>query len=368
MKNPSDMFRNLLGGFVGGSLGVLFAGFIHPLASPIGLLVGVLLGYWHDIIIGRCIIVYEVFCRININFGGFSHKVSKWYRKASRMTKAWYFRRCRNFWHGLRQVSPAMYCVGRALKWCVYAPFRGLAWLVAEPIRVASIFSVLLVIVASVVLVAVSFEAVPDVGNPGGWDREIIGGILCLVSSLLVCVSRDASKEKQGARYSSLGPVRYVAKGFFPSFVQVLTSACMIVGMISGLFLAIISFMLVFFGGAIFFGVLKGLWHVSSKRQHLLCLSVTAVVTITSVIAFRHSLNGSMLWIISLATGTVSAVTTECTRRLLVVLLSRFGAEMYAGKDPFDLVEIPIKRVFGPIGRWFESGVSDKAIRRIFSW
>lgn len=212
------MFRNLLGGFIGGTLGVLFAGFIHPLASPIGLLVGVLLGYWHDIIFNRCLNVYETVCRMNL--GMISGKVL---RCLCRQSKVWYLRRRRGFWRGLRQVSPALYYVGRALRWFVCAPFRGLAWLVAEPVRIMSVLSVLLLIVVSVVLLIVSYEVVPDIGNPEGWEREAIAGFLCLVSSMLVC----AAREEMSKNIMPMCTPRWVRFDMLPKAFSLLLCNCL---------------------------------------------------------------------------------------------------------------------------------------------
>jgi hypothetical protein len=46
--NPSISTRNLVGGLLGGFAGILFAWYFNPLLLPVGVLFGVVLGWWHS--------------------------------------------------------------------------------------------------------------------------------------------------------------------------------------------------------------------------------------------------------------------------------------------------------------------------------
>lgn len=48
MKTKRVSIRNFIGGLLGGFLGILAFGYIHPIALPFGCLFGVVIGWWHQ--------------------------------------------------------------------------------------------------------------------------------------------------------------------------------------------------------------------------------------------------------------------------------------------------------------------------------
>jgi hypothetical protein len=156
------------------------------------------------------------------------------------------------------------------------------------------------------------------------------------------------------ARYSRRGPVLHVVT----SVAQHLLAMVAMVGVI-----AIVLFAL--FGGVAFFVsfilaslLANALWIASSRHEHLLCVTVTLIVTVTSAILCASYMQGVGLWLVALTAGVLSGLLTEAVRRIVVFAFNNTILYKFLGDvigDPDRPEELKFGVTKWRIWRWAEN-------------
>lgn len=325
MKERTVRARNFLGALLGGMLGILGFGYIHPLALPFGCFLGVVIGWWHQ----------EIWMEIS---GKFSQGVAYWARlneKAAGLVAV----RIANS-RKKEIMKPLLQKISKAVTFpyvFVRACARRIKSLVAEhPMNKAWLLSVSaqLLNFAIIMVMIHYFEAwVKDIHGKGLIHLTFFP-IVCSLTAAMIFAGNATTKElglkdmnRFYARWNYLlshGSLRYFFKEvgetfyriafFFVFFISIATCYA-----IAGFVLLVVTALF-----CLIFGAVKGFYQAATKSGHWLCFGVTLVVTALSAwITFPWLGNKLWVWIIALATGLMSAAITEVVARLVVRYLER---------------------------------------------
>lgn len=346
--NRSITSRNLAGGFLGGTLGILVSWYVAPMALPFGVLLGVVVGWWAEDIA-------QMFIR------SFHGALRLWHALIERIMPDEIRLPHRSFFERLRTLLGVCSTkvgngISRSLGYAVM-PFRWLAMGVRASARVPmqaarwashpSSTALLITISAIVVGAAINafaFAALwpwPEMKTIGGAmsgkpeqlvpfvfsDIAMFTGLATLFLTMfggmgILAENTDDNPTRnfytRWERYSQYSPVTYFARElfrFFKSEVVVAVFFALAIAYWVTLGGALIA--LVMIPVATFVTFMVGLYKIAQRSAHWWCFGVTLVTTGISALAFHNSFgNEAVLWTVALCTGLASGVATEGLRRL----------------------------------------------------
>lgn len=318
MKKRSVTVKNVTGSLLGGISGILAFGYIHPIALPIGCLFGVLIGWWYEEIWVSAVEGWRasmsMFCGI----------------PKSTVSAVTAFKNdiCNMFLDFLRAMRSIFVGIINAFllpcKWFGNHPMNQIF-----VIRICAIIAS--IEVSALWLMPICFK-IGDMSRayPTGSDPQALLMLAQMMLVIIVVMSSVmylvASSEDMNLFYAIWE--RYEKKGavlfFFDDVKMIIVSqiiffiylACFVVWFATagGFFLIAIIAPL-----SLMIGAVKGVYAVSARSGHLLCLGVTLCVTIFSAwLMHEYFANVQILWITALAAGVVSAGVTEGMRRVIV--------------------------------------------------
>ena len=314
--NTTTVTRNLLGGFLGGLFGVLVAGYVSSLLAPIGCLIGVLSGYWHDRIFAKCkgaMRLHRMRSRRNKTILGDVAEALKLRRYA-----VWRF-----MTRPLPSVSPVLEFAVKA----TLSPFKFFGWLMSHPVLIARTITVCAQLSVATGFLCATYLLFPSATIEDGtrmiyWIACGIAGVLAMFFRLEV--ADDAADNSAKAfyttwnRYSQRNPIVF-ALNEFKAAIMIQSVIFVLIGIVCCIaVMALVGLFVGFFSSLIVVGIIRGLWTVSSRKEHLLCLGISLIGTVASAIVFNGSLSGSTLWIVALATGLACGVSSEIARRSIL--------------------------------------------------
>lgn len=341
MEN-SDVFKNTVGAFLGGMLGILGAGFVHVALLGPACVVGVLLGWgYRDLyrIVPATVHRNADKARTRLSVG--QARWSGRTRKALRhcFTAVCYFLAAIGVYFLL--VWKIIYFAWLCLLWLIDRPHAIKAWVMASErhqiaAHQAAAFAVY-VAVNALWLWPVSKWSVLSAWHAKKGDlSELLwlGAFLTVLSTLAAGLgSLDIQWDKRDGKYRRLLR-RYRANSSGKFFRQELAVALcfefnvvmLVLGMtfwalgFGGIFL-----MLVVVPISIVAGIIKGVYAVSMRSGYWLCLIVTLFVTSMSAwYTYGRLTDAQVIWAAALLTGVVAAVATEAVRRGLVNAFGRW--------------------------------------------
>lgn len=287
--------RHLLGGFSGGVGGILAFRLLHPALMAIGCLLGVVLGYWN----------LEILREVR-------HALSSISSFVDRHPIGKLLAPVKHFKPRLGRIKPGIAFWARVMEWTAslvyFAGIGVLVWLVYCPYLRTDPFG--------------------ETGFPITASREVntwitailiilLGAIQLVVFLAPLCISgderwttrRDLPRELRRRLIQRWG-LGYIVVELLVllqnMFLLALGAVCFtLVGTV-----ALVGLMLACIGALILV-----LARSSARRDHWLCFAVTLIITTASAFALRTRLEGMMLYIIALGTGTVSGLVSEAVRR-----------------------------------------------------
>lgn len=332
MKNITVTVRNLVGGFLGGFLGILSGGFIHPIAIPMGCIIGVLVGFWFSEIkstIWGTLQKVASMLKRDIDLGFVLVRVQSFGKGVHRWT-----RYHKLMWmRGVRKATRVGYWCASALGWLLSSPFRLIRLCVSHPVAVARTIRALSIVCTTVLVLIVSYSVYPDTDEIGGYMLVLACSGFATMFSFFAAEGFGDDGNKLSiflhnwSRYSRQGPIFYAVK----SVAQHLLA----MGVITVLFA---TTLLVLFGGVglilsflAISAIANVLWTVSSRHEHLLCVTVTLIVTVTSAIVCANYMHGVGLWIVALTTGVLSGLFTEGVRRIVIFAFNNTALYKFLG-------------------------------------
>ena len=322
----SNTSRHIWGGLWGGFLGIIIAGLFHRFLLPLGCFVGVLGGFYYQeiwqIFLGS---LKEEWKRLTVLWGtiqtGWGVTQTVWSATTEWLTQEITIPRFKDlliirlFWAILRlPVYPFV--------WLKHHPINRMHTLRALAILVyLAINGVLL----SPIFLHTNIEMTY---SPESW-MSVAWAMLC-VCSLTISVTVPAVTFETGEKALRARRRRYLVfgrRGAAYFFLNDLVAMFRIEGMAVVMMALVVIYWVI--AGSIFLSVLflpiaafvyalRGILALATSKQHLLCLGTTLVVTIASAWVFRDLLQGTSLWLVALATGAVSGMTSEVVRQVVI--------------------------------------------------
>jgi len=331
--------KNLVGGFLGGACGILTCGYFYTFLMPLGVLVGVVAGWWYEAIWNM--IVKNVHDGIEL-VDDYIRRSRAFIDECAQFSMKSLFQRKKK--EGYLQLSWFSF-IETIFIWFFTRPIACWKWFNRHPMNRAYALKALLIVLEFTCIVAITAFLVhyfmpENLGGGIGFDGRLIpakaprltdyvfGTILFSFFSLLipfVCFMNmfDDYTAKDFyidfSDYASLGPVKYFFHFMFKAFImqaKIAILALLSIVYFSGM---VIMFVGIFVAPlAIIIWTVKGVNEIIMRRGHWLCLGVTMTVT-TLVVYFLNPYFGniSILWATALGAGMASGGLTEGLRRTI---------------------------------------------------
>lgn len=362
--------RNFLGGFFGGVLGILVSWRVDPLALPLGVLFGVVLGWWHEEIFH---LFQNAHHRAKTTAGGLAQAVSE--------SVAFLGQAC-----GLPSVFIRMFqCLTAkvitkvvAMAMCLRtAPGRSYHWQSEHIMNRAR-----------------AIELAAQAVHMFGWaglvfllthraDMKDAAGFAFLAVSLswvgiFIYQMRDESDLGSMRRFYREYEVisRHGSIVFFLYMMGLylryaIGLALFLVVALPWTLTIAMAGLLAFYPSALFLGVLRGLYELTIRAGHWLCFGVTLTVTAVSWWFFRESFaNEAALSLVALGAGIISGVATEVIHRLLLVFYGETAIGQWLSKDTEEHIMSDDKGYIGVVGMrgagfWFRQNKPARIFRGV---
>lgn len=312
---PSVSTRNFVGGLLGGATGILLSWYFNPLALPLGVLAGVVLGWWYAEITEAIKSAHQ-WARKQTD--GAVHFTDEAIVQLGRICGL-----PSRFVQGCRTVI-AKALVG-SIVWALSVPRQLRGYTAAHPMNRAHLTEMccmFLWIAMGAVVGAWLIEEPSGPRSAGRFFGFIIGLIITMFGVVAVKMNEmDTLSEMRGyyrqwevlSRYGVIGLFGYImARNLRYSigvtvFVSVLICWCFPIGMICLFGLYLTAFLL---------SLMHGFYQLMHRTGHWLCFGVTLAVTALSWVCFHDRFaNETIVWSIALLTGVVSGAMTEAIRR-----------------------------------------------------
>lgn len=331
--------KNLLGGFLGGVCGILAFGYVHPALLPIGVLAGVVTGWWYEAIWNM--VVKNI--SDSLEFSRNSIRRCHIFIGACAQGSLWVLWRKRNKEDDSLSIFYNWFLVPTL--WLVTRSIACWRWLNRHPMNRAYALQALLISSQVISIVAVSvflvYASIPEMisgvrDGYGGWTPARLPSWIDYVAmTVMFCLipvgvavgyhcqefSDRTTKDfyQDFDRYVSNGPVKYFFHHLVKSVAaQVRAYVIVLLSIIYFSGAGILFFAILVVPFAIFIWTIKGINEIIMRKGHWLCLGTTMAVT-TSAAYFFHPYfgNASILWMAALAAGMISGGVTEGMRRVI---------------------------------------------------
>lgn len=319
-----------MGGLLGGMAGILLSYYIHPLAIPFGVLVGVVLGWWHTEIAQSVVTHYHHARAVTGGVVQVADEAVAWLGRMCGLPLT-FVRLLR--WLIAKAVVGTVVWLAKVVVWCVTAPRRLHQFNSAHPMNYAR--SIELTVYFAWLVFGTAFGAWLFHGLPLGkgavadGGEVILGGLLGIfvaVFGATVPIIRDESDIAEMrsyyrqweviSRYGALGLLAYTVLRNaryslgFAVFVTILFGW--------GAPMAMLFFLGVFPTFAVL-GIFRGFYLAAQRAGHWPCFGVTLLVTGLSWLYFHDTFtNDAVVWSVALVTGVASGAATELVRRPLL--------------------------------------------------
>lgn len=330
--------RNLIGAFVGGVVGILTCYYVSLAFMPLGCLIGVVLGFWHDKLIadyGRNLAAVRRFlsaCR---------DRLVAWKNQTVGYIKmpAEHLRR-------FSSMIPKDCGLGRNLirgfVWFVSLPLLFVAWLRKHPMNRANTITVLTVPVIVLALWKFGYFSLALPGNNSIMEQKNapawmqFAGIGLFISTLFVVfgpvllMAMQSEGDMSGfyrqySRYSRYGAVGWMIYELKNAAIMFAYAFIFTELMLGGVFVFIALLFLTI--GILLFVVAPArvFWRCVQLPGHWFCFGITLLTTLITWLCLReHVVNPAIAWTLAIGNGIVAAGATEALRRAYEWLVSKW--------------------------------------------
>lgn len=345
--NKTVSSRNFIGGFLGGTLGILASWYLNPMVLPLGVLLGVVVGWWNEDIARMSIQSFHFALRL------WDALMVRAVPNEIRLPHLVFLNRFKMLIGvcATKISKGAERFLGYAImpfRWSV-AGIRALARIPVQLVRWASHpSSTALLITISAIMIGAAINAFvfatfwpwPETTTIGGGlsnkpveitpfpfrDVVLITGLttmfLTIFGAMVIIAEEDGDNPMQNfyarwERYSQYSPVTYFARELFRFFKsEVATATFVALMVVYWVTLGGALFALVIVPVATFVTFMVGLYKIAQRSAHWWCFGITLVTTSISALVFYDSFgNEAVLWTVALCTGLASGVVTEVMRR-----------------------------------------------------
>lgn len=337
MKKRSITHRNLLGGFLGGVLGLLLFNLVHPFMAPVGVLLGVVVGYWYQ----------EIGSMIANQWNNavlmYNNMIDEWQKKPAmleRLSKRKH--RVKRFFL-IRWIPILRFLRKRKMQWNKFFQPKSVSALkrkkrhpatYAYRIRFFAFLFYLSCNIAFGYFLYTNTNLKESVVSDSGFGGLLFVGcmvlaVCALMSGLSALGLLDVDENilvkmsnfyRLLEEYANLGGIRFFFKKLSSMFLFEF-SFFLLMGAISAYWFVAFVLLASFWAIPIVFliGALRGMYKITKRPNHWLCVVVTLAVTLIVGFTTREYItNVYALWIVALLTGIVSGVLTEWIRSLIM--------------------------------------------------
>lgn len=377
MRKRSVTSRNFLGAFLGGFIGILVSGYLHPIVLPFGVLLGVVVGWWYEEIFASIVESYHQAILVG-------KKILQTVKKSYDFVADCLKRPAKTFkgvWDYIRTptavfVSLAVFAsVFIAIMWMLTRPIAFVKWCLAHPMNRARLvrataFIVYLSLNALWVIPLIIWilpETIRPKANlppePTPIVAYLVVSSVALAFAVLPSIEALAESMGEGLRgfyrtyeyYSWQGPIKFFVRELLGMIRwHIMTYLFLIFSVLYFTGAGMLVFVAIIVPLAIFIGFVRGIYKVAIRSGHWLCLGTTMTVTVLSALFFSPYFgNRYMLWSVAFATGIASGIVTEAVRRSIAWLFTNTirGKEFAAVS-----AEIYLKNRIVPCGTFILSG------------
>ena len=342
MRKRTVLQRNFAGAFLGGFMGILTSGYLHLAVLPFGCFFGVIAGWWYQ----------EIWQSVQSSY---YNGVTIWNRSMNCVFIP--VRKFEKIWFNIKLFVEISFKRFRLLlsmlasvfMWILRLPTLLIQWLQAHPMNSAYMIQafVVLAYLALNALWIVPLLIVPIFSNTGIVVEQAqkegllpalyaLGLIICVMTTLFITplsyFIKDSDQPRDEMRKFYLTWKRYVDNSlimfFTKELINILSLQILVFFIGCGIILwllmvASVFLLLVVIPISVIIGLVKGIYHVSTKAGHWLCFGTTLVVTtFTAWVAYPYLNDARILWTVALFAGLISAGATEIMCRSLVWFFS----------------------------------------------
>ncbi|MEK7630130.1 MAG: hypothetical protein AAB432_01980 [Patescibacteria group bacterium] len=367
MKTRTLSKRNWLGGFLCGLIGILTIGYLHGALAPVGGFIGFLVGFRYEEIISGAGAYWRISIkRIDNTWQRFVVFVTTPTRKLKRAHINIDFSPLLKFIHFLLFV----------LTWILMRPIAIYHWLKRHPMNRAYVILAFAVVAYFVLqflwiipfaqnmsarhelflqsVAPADYERVHDNGTEGLVMIVILGGLFPIFAGVIFSLTSIDYKISEMRLYYKRFEC-YMNHGGFYFFLQSLWR--MICMEFFGALLELSMLLYWIAGGALLIafvfapvsaivGSFRGFWKIMARNDYWPGLIISTVVMLAVGLLTHQYLQGTVLWIVALATGTICGSSAVAAQRALIsyyVIRPRLQA----------MVRLRTSRYLLPTGRSF---------------
>lgn len=360
MEKRSISHRNVCGAFVGGVLGILALGYLHPVGLPIGCLLGVIVGFWYDLIGNK---IAEEYLRFRVKLYRCQRMVDKMLRFRPKLFVT--LPRIQAMGFARRIFLVISQKLVFAFWWLSRSPAIFSRWFRRHPANQM----ITLEIFTLVFLAALNAIWIPKViifsgraashatkGSSGElWGIVCIGTVLLIIFTIVMQVTALAVRYNDKLRlayahyekYSQCGKLRYFLIALWELFRIELFVFFVLLCCLSGFALLIpaVLFCLVL---AIGVGLFRGLASAAMSKGYGTCFVSTLLITgITGGLLYSLLTSHLLIWLVALGTGTFCGLAVEPIRQVVGRWCANSDFVFSAFQGEFDDVVIRVATRLG---------------------
>lgn len=364
MKKRTTSQRNILGAFLGGVLGIIALGFLHPIALPFGCFLGVIGGWWYQ----------EIWATIR-------QAVVAWKNKAQDvlvLIRTFVLIKPKKFKNrslNIDNINKKIQPIFSSVAWLFRSPILFVRWLKkskknrAYILRGMAIITFLLLnFIWIVPLTSDIFARSRTMNGQSGWFLlQMLSGLLIPALTFFVPLLFFGEDSERGhenrfvdlAYFEKHGILFFYGKELFQLLLyQIKVALRMVASLVSSVFIWSMVTSFIFIPLSILVGVVKGIYRVANKSEYWLCFGATlATTSVCAWYAYQYFNNPYVIWFTALTAGVASAALTEGIRRVLVwVYKTNTPVNAIATKTWFEQL--------APAGRYFV-GIHSKVDNRL---
>lgn len=346
--NKTVSSRNLIGGFLGGTLGILASWYLNPMVLPLGVLLGVVVGWWNEDI-----------AQMSVQCSRFALRLWEALKMRVvpdeiRLPHLAFLKRFKmligicttkvrtGVAHFFEYAIMPLHWLAAGIRVLARISVQVVRW-ASHPSSIALLITIGAIMVGAVIN-AIAFATIwpwPETTTIGGSmsnkpvevipfpfkDVVMITGLVTMLLTMFGAMSIIAEGTEgnpvqnfyaRWERYSQYSPVTYFARELFRFFKsEVAIAALVALTLVYWVTLGGALFALVVVPVATFVTFMVGLYKIAQRSAHWWCFGITLVTTSISALIFYDNFgNDIVLWTIALCTGLASGGVTEGMRRV----------------------------------------------------
>lgn len=360
--------RNLVGGFLGGVIGILSSSYVAPTFLPLGVLIGVVLGWWNKDIVHLFRESHQkaryVAKKVSIDLVGFTDEIVALLVRLCGLSEkvAKTFR-----WIIVKAIVGSIVAIITSPLMLRRILVRFSKWLIHHQMNQSFIIDQTIYLLFVLGLSTVAFFVEPHIGIVGVGNRGLLtvaifiatlgGSIVYRLRHNTVSnieLSELCQYYREWEVISHRGWVGYLFYTIWQHTRYTLGTAMFLSIAVPWFLVVIIIGFLSFHSMLLIIFFAQAFYSIAAKAAHWLCLVVTMITTGISWLIYQQNFaDPYILWIVALGTGIMSGGLTEVIRRALLSLYESTEIGLRLKDDTYDNVDDYINFISRIGTMWF---------------